>query len=230
MGVSFSTVQPRHGSTRERRNPHLYPKRNVSSTVMCNTNETENNHSTHSSRSRYDAVISLKKPPQTSEFIIIHGQAHRRLHPYPQHKLEIRVAWIHGRITSVYRSATSPLSIANRITGASQSRSHQQIWGLMHLRTRNNTCCMWSSGSRHNIAMSPIDLHHAQPSSPKQKKGSGCVRINDTVTQTNNTLNINILPQQLTESWRHLIAATTYFRHQYWVLPCRHHRYSHKEY
>ena len=54
IGVSFALAQPCRGSTRERRNPELYPKRNVSSNVMCHTNETENDHSTHRSRSRFE--------------------------------------------------------------------------------------------------------------------------------------------------------------------------------
>ena len=54
----------------------------------------------------------------------IHGQANRRLQSYPQHKLEIRVAWLHEENTPVQQYTTISISIAWWITEASRSQSH----------------------------------------------------------------------------------------------------------
>ena len=104
-------------------------------------------------------------------------------------------------------NATSSLSIAWRITGASRSHSHQKIAIQMHARTVNNMRCMWSSGSLHNAAIPPIDL---TPCAAKLTEADearyGCVCIINTLTSVN-TLTRNLLLRQLNKSCRHHIIA-----------------------
>ena len=104
-------------------------------------------------------------------------------------------------------NATSSLSIACRITGASRSHSHQKIAIQMHARTVNNMRCMWSSGSLHNAAIPPIDL---TPCAAKLTEADearyGCVCIINTLTSVN-TLTRNLLLRQLNKSCRHHIIA-----------------------
>ena len=55
----------------------------------------------------------------------IYGRANRQLQSYPQHKLEIWVAWLHEENTPVQQDTTILFSIAYWITEASRSQRHQ---------------------------------------------------------------------------------------------------------
>ena len=157
----------------------------------------------------------------------IHGRANRQLQSYPQHKLEIRVAWTHEENTPVQQYTTISISIACRITEASRSQSHQKIVLIpMHARTKKNMHCMWSSGSLHNAAITPIDLTPcaAKLTEAVEKGPAVCVSL----TPSHQLPTHPIFLQQLNESCRHHIIAMVNSLNQ-WVLPCPHHHYSHKE-